>query len=848
MLRPAVMVAIVCAACSGALAAEKNSSRAIDRLVFEGVRSFEADDIRQALTCDVHVVRAERFPADRAALLGAIERTVELGYRHSGFRAAKITASYDEGSDRITVRVDEGPRHRSGNVRVVGKDVLPQAIKDLLTTDAGDNEAVWCQGEPVPFDDLTSKEIRERIAESLARQGRFSPKFEMFIDAPPAQEQASLVVKIDDPGPRAEIGQIHVVGAKRDDQAAVVRHLGLASGQLLDSGLADAIAKRLLETGRYLTSEVEIIRSTTQPTDGRESFDLAIRVREYDAAPPLSQPLSAEEQAILRLSDWAQRWSAGELNEDLVITLTCGPDGARALLNDLGLSPPPPLERTIKHFTLRLVLSPREGTVLSLRVGDADERPIEEWVLASYRDRVLAGSLVRKAKLEVLHAGTWQARVSLKTKSRELGPEEDGDQPFALVFAASAGKVDRGKASLLQAAMSFHPASLLDLVQDKHGNSSVENGRLTISGPPGSKAVIDAASGRPFSIENDNPELDGRFVVATIRGALAAERDRIDEQVANAFCYDGANAWQSTLCLLIDERIAALKRRAAGDSIDASLPRCIAAWQALRKVSHAALNDAPHTDGKGAGTGFELPARDDFDFYQDLWGSDPEARRDAVGLVLGLYRPIVPKDGWLWPLGRDVLLMHAGAELPKAHFGALARWYDFGPVGTSLLAWLEIDDAPRLGLQRTSLETFRQEYRPLLSGDSELSKLVLSLADAARSLEEHELRALAGFVEREESRRALADALAQLRKDSQQPIAEAAAETLDRLWQDWLGPNLRAAFVAQILAEDRARTAAAPERPKPALQPAVSPLQEPLGRLEEIDRELRDAAKERPEE
>jgi hypothetical protein len=837
-----MMVAVVWIACAGVIAGETSDSRAIDQLVFQGVKSFNADDIRKALTCDVDVTRAERSPADRAGLLRAIERTVELGFRHSGFGSPKVAASYDESTDRITAVIVEGPRHLCGSVRITGDKGAPtQALIESLTTSVGKKDALWQQGEPAPLDDETTKQMRQRVAEALANEGFFSPTFDLEIEAPREQEQATLVVDIKDAGPRAQIGEINVIGTERDDQATVVRHLGLGSGQPLDSRLPDRIHRQLLESGRYLTSDVEIVRSTPQSEAGRQSLDLTIRVREYEAAPPLSEPLSTEEQAVLRLADWTRRWSAGGLNEDLVITMACGPEGAAAWLETLGFSAPQAEKASVAQLSLRVVLSPRDGTALTLRASGAEDRTIEEWVLASYRDRLLLGSLVRSAKLEVPDRGYHQLTVSVATESADSHDEDE--PPFKFCVGAHYKTIDPKNANLFKVDVKLLPSSLLALVRNPECTSKFQDGQLIIKSPD-RKVQIDAASGRPIMIGLANG--DSWITITATGDALDFERRAIDEQLKDARTYDAASPFRSAVCLLLDERVAALERQVVAEA-DPSLGRRIAAWKALRKQCESALqHTSADRKSKNAITSFSLPEHDDVSFYRDLWGANPEARRYAIGWVLGNYRRIVPKDGWLWPLGRDVLLLHVD-ELPDGGYQALARSADVGPVGQYLLIWLGAENAARLGYQRITLDDFRRDYRPLLAGDSELSKLMLSLAEAARSLEEQELRALVGFVENEASRQALAEGLAVLRNDPQRPIADSAADALDRLWQDWLGPNLRTTFVLQLLAEERARTAAVPQSVKSGQ--AVSPLQQPLGRLEEIEKELRDAAtKERPKD
>src|SRR5206468_3554536 len=82
--------------------------------------------------------------------------TMRLGYHHSGFRDAKVTAEYDKPQQQIVVRVAEGPRHYCGDVNITG---LKQAHKTALVeaiTQPPKLRTPWVQGRPAPFDESGS--------------------------------------------------------------------------------------------------------------------------------------------------------------------------------------------------------------------------------------------------------------------------------------------------------------------------------------------------------------------------------------------------------------------------------------------------------------------------------------------------------------------------------------------------------------------------------------------------------------------------------------------------------------------------------------------------------------------
>src|SRR5262249_35816877 len=100
------------------------------QLVLEGVKAFEVNDIKKALSTDIDIQAAGDFRRPLAEYLKALEEGVAAGYRHAGFEQPEVGAKRDGTADRIVVTVDEGPRFRSGKVVIKGLDD-PALVKGL---------------------------------------------------------------------------------------------------------------------------------------------------------------------------------------------------------------------------------------------------------------------------------------------------------------------------------------------------------------------------------------------------------------------------------------------------------------------------------------------------------------------------------------------------------------------------------------------------------------------------------------------------------------------------------------------------------------------------------------------
>jgi hypothetical protein len=565
--------------------------------------------------------------------------------------------------------------------------------------------------------------------------------------------------------------------------------------------------------------------------------DLAIELREFAFAPSLAEPLSAEEQALLKVSEWVARWQASQTPEDLVLAATYG-DIPR------GEDWPAQTDTWVEKLNMRMVVAPGRGTILSVQAAAANERPVVDWIAASLPEGLLVGAPLRNAKL-ALPLGDKQLKITAETKGNDQ-PASPVGRPFALSFGVSWESAP-ADASPIEVNLKLQPATLLALLQDERIKCSIEGGLLQIE-RPGFRAKIEAATGKPLEIAWTDPASGWTLSIAAAKDALSSERKRIDERLAGArSAFDAEAPWHSAARYALDEAafvLAALDRAGAGDpdwqrqeAGYRALLKLLAAWQPpeLRGLAGIAPGDDVETHS------FSLPRQLTNLDFDGLIAGDATARRNMTGYALGLLRRATPQDGWLWPVSRDLVLMygerwrHPGVDLP--HLVGVA---DTGPVGAMFLSWLGTDTAASNGLARLNLEGFRRDYRALLAGDCWLSKLILSLAEAARTLDESELRDLAELIEHDTGRKRLTTILASLKTHSDHPVAESLARALDEVWTAGFRDYVRDVLEFQNAAEHQP-LAVAPRAEEP------TPLSDQLKGLEALEAELKSAQEKRRE-
>jgi hypothetical protein len=783
-----VVVVLLVASNPSATSAEPPEIREFDKLLFEGVEKVAVGDIRTALRADFDVLLAGHPDAPLAGCLRAVEAAMRLGYHHSGFRDAKVTAEYDESRERIVVCVEEGPRNFCGEINVVG---LQQADKkliiDALTREVKNVSTPWAHDCPVPFDDLTHNEVRHRLKDAFAAQGFFSPRFHAQIVAEPTRE-ATLEVTIESEGPRAEIDHVTISGNERDSEQSLLDYLGLHRGQPYDSGLAERLKARLEASGRFLGAKIDRASPVRVFDGGRELIDLSIEVNEYEHAPALSSQLSEKELAVLRLGNWIERWARGETEEDIQVTLSLDRKALSEFASQFGPAAHD-FAAPVDRVSITCVFAPRHGQTIVISAFDGQQKPIGNISFISDARRVLIAAPLRNAKLELLHGG--HTYFTMTSELRASSPKElksnDNKFQFKLGLTVHKRRKDENSAaSPLDATAKVAPVTMLGLLYAdgttralNDGTLSIESGTLT--------ARLDAATGRLLELAGHTN--DGMTVVIQAKkDAFLAAAQGIEQQISEpANVYDTKAYWKSLCQFLFDEAAFLTSHSDSHRRTSAALAaagKLFSHWSPPAIANLWPSDDASAT--KDDPSRFLAPAQSGKWDLDDIRRLNSPGGRTLVVLGLRIFSRLAPIDGWLWPTSRDVgLFLASGAQVPLASLWSRVQADELGPLGHLLIASLSPGWRPYVaarGQNQNSCDSFHKDCQPLLSGDGWLSHCLLSLIEAARSLDEADLQSLADFAHDDAARATAATVLLTLQEKQDEPVAAAASRMLDALW------------------------------------------------------------------
>ena len=177
----------------------------------------------------------------------------------------------------------------------------PKELQDFMqkmflpTSSSSSAYAPWKPEDSAEFPEAGKEPHLDAVQYQLATLGRplarLHTRYALRDDG-----TADLVIRIEDEGPLAVTGRIHVLGGTANTADEIMAAAGLKSGQPFVPELVDSAVVALWNTGRFFPFAI-----TPQPSGNEDrEIDLTIRVVEIPGTPPLSATLPPEQEAARR--------------------------------------------------------------------------------------------------------------------------------------------------------------------------------------------------------------------------------------------------------------------------------------------------------------------------------------------------------------------------------------------------------------------------------------------------------------------------------------------------------------------------------------------------------------------
>ena len=684
-----------------------------------------------------------------------------------------------------------------------------------LVTNSGQvpelDPGLWEPGSPAMLDSRAQRRFDDAVTSAFKDLGHFYPRFTVKQVRRPAETLSpvlkdlaystnrevaawfaadraraegrllDLVIEVADEGPACTIGQFEILGAQTNSTEDVLRFLEAKPGQRLTQTWVDEAERKLEDSGRFLQASIE--ENQPEP-DGRVT--LTLRLAELPEAPPLSQPLAPETQALLRLRQWFLGWQTR--GDDLVLRLrgytTARPAGIPA----------------------EFIASPAGGLLLRLGATNPAAGTNAQSFGVSAR-RGLAGAYYN-ALARKLVSTNFQGGLSAFWKIKAgPGTEESGRFNMEIGAGFSSDKDQTPFAATLE----LPPVAFVYLAHKGDLQWRIDGPQLT-----GSSSNLtlrsEAATGRLLAVGGHN-----EFAADQVAGLDALNWSLGFE--AGAFARAEAALARSTATLTNAYDVAQPISSAAGYLAELLLhspaPRALLPASLLTNLAPERLQPAGRALEKLVGADLFKPLEPIFaggtNAEEDILTiplTDADAAAAAnpltyvAAMVLAHSRELVPHESWLETLARLIALRLVNeADRVEPEFARLTSGGQFGPVGYLALSGNVGPEGARQlalkGLIEANAEGFVRDCRVLLDEEVVLGQILANLARAVGRLEETDLTALAALLSAPDAD-FLRRTAALMRQPPAQPVADVLQPALEQWW--------RAGMKARVQAELRQRS------------------------------------------
>jgi hypothetical protein len=785
-----------------------------ERLVIEGAKDFLPKDIKARLLLVAELDLAADPKGTLDKYLNTIERLIGSGYRRLGYRDVEVKAATNEKTRAVTATVNEGPCYQAGEVRIRGSKTIP--VKQLIarltkpypprdatmqspTERRGELDAQWVdrQGKPIDLSDpvwhigkhaqfFTGPEpdsaLHRDVADALVDLGYLSTHFSVDIAADPATKKANLIVDISEEGQRSVIATVTISGNEANSREDILKYVGFRSGVPATRDEQVRIQSKLWRSGRFIKSEVEIYH----PATVSDNASLQIGLVEYHAAPPLSKPLSREEEIFLkcrnRLANQDQR------DGDLVVQCE-GVD-----------------------YAGRAIFSPTNGVMVAFECKESPKQKAANVVAVMSAVEIGFFNLAESRKTS-FRPPNGQLLGSLTLRLDEsVNKTREESHSLGFYFGV---KSERQETKLpFDVSLSFDPVFFVDMAHDPDTKYVIRDGVLTASS---AKRVVrlDASSGKLISyveIISDEESSDNKKPVdpAVIEKAKPGAsqhilrlamipgeyRRRLD--VAHAAAekfrntYDSRHIFSSLLGF-----VAAEDTLWQSDTMKSHLQaRRLIRWMCSKRLldlfDKAWMDLCADDDSSGGRDWFSIP-----DGVFASPGMSLDLMRWATCSLLYGGREFAPPGSWPERVGRGaVLSMFGHADAANVDLLRVYKSDKNGPICFLTAATLLADYNPPMaqmmasrGLRRLSLQDFQKEYAVFLDPKYPIGQSVLHAVDAIRSADDGDIKLLGEMLP--DIAPLLRQFVKNLRENPKQPADQVLKASLDALWQNGLSQQVK---------------------------------------------------------
>ena len=797
--------------------------------VIRGVDDPAPDLLARSLANDNGLLLLTSPLTTRKVYLATVVEKTTLALQHAGYPDAKASATIETGTDgdRVIIDVIPGTRYLATSIDITGlpddlagdlrgwlKSPRPpaDAVPRVVDTESGwsgtrwfDHRgqpapmepALWSRGQPGPFDAHHLRLVRAAIARFLRDHGCFAaargvekpqstgPRCDVAVAR--GDDGAVLTVAFANLPPAAVLREVEVAPASRVSSADLCATLGIEIGRTITEHDRLAWHEALRESGRFVRHDVKF-KETKPDADGVTGIVAIFDLAAYPHVPPLGQPLSREEEVMLRFRSWLLDTLAND--DDLSAAWHRGTD---------------------EPATASLAISTRDGVLLTCLPDSDDACGVAAsgggfgWYLPRAAGRF-------EVPLPVKVRGSFNVALDLAETS------DRGRHSYHRTFTVAATLEPRPRDAEAAVAITarIEPVACLSLVHGPESQVRWEDNVLVVC-EHAAEARFDAASGRLMTVAMPD---GSRLVAGAAPGLLARDLGLLRDRAG-----DDAYRADAPITALVEFIAADGFLDAAGKlAAAAGLAEAFAPWQP--RVASVAANLLEMAGRGGFATADSRVATaiarlaDDDSQPLPAIPSAPAAVPTDTWSMLTLS---TATQAWRWldeSCGRDawpcalvrIATLAAGKDSTGAlwEITSLMANTHYGPLANLAAATLIPIDTmavsfARQGQARLSTTAFHADCEAVLEvlADCGLDRCGVALV---RSLDDDEARAIGGNCFGDPG--ALLPLVHDLRDC---PSEDAALAALPAALDHWWDSSLRSLVAAALTARTDLKTADKPD-------------------------------------
>ncbi|RKY10524.1 MAG: hypothetical protein DRP56_00720, partial [Planctomycetota bacterium] len=704
-------------------------------LVFQGNGTFTKEQICKQLFMDTDIIVALSPKASFPHYLDTLQKKIVSGYRNNGFYEPQVSVSFENEQQKILVEIREGSRYRKGRIVIDGIDdssrnKLIEMLRSENLANALMNVSIaemdilkgtfkfpftWNETDWACFEESFIEPSKQYVDQLLNLIGCYNSEFDLKVIPAHKGHSADLHITFTKEGTLAKIGTLDISGNTINADEQVIAFLGLEKGLSLNSLLINRIQNKLRESGRFRQHTVDFDINEKDPANST----LKIVLQEIPGATPLGKKSTEEEELLEKVGQFFADYENWE--EDLCFTIST---------------------ESNKYYLYELegIMSPRKGLILTEM---DDGKMVNSLAIQPGRIHYFCPLLGHHVSFKPNGQIVLQLTISPDDNKGEGGW-------YIMLGGGFAGRNKRSVESELSYDIQINIPPVFWMSEANKSDTKItyvdNTAVIELRGTKNSLTIIKADRETGRIIEIDRKGESGLGTIRFEKGAFERQIEKVQQKI-NAAGLEPIETKSIKEAILLSA--VPLYLTHSPNDILSMEQKCtsVKVWNQI--LTSGIINCFPENKLVETDDEFSLP-------HYDSMSSMNKMVSLFTGTAFGWCHENLPQDHWLRTLTHVIALAVSGHGQNETVLQEMQTLYtsdQIGPAGYYLIAKVFQQmghPAYRSFVQRAqqtlTVDGFRKDWKPLVSGDFKLAKNIRCSFDKLQACESEDLHLAASIL------------------------------------------------------------------------------------------------------